>query len=65
MNEINDLKQQVGNLKANLEKVRRAKNRLQRELDAKTKEFEDYKRKVEYVYSSVFDTVRIIEGIEE
>lgn len=65
MNDINDLKQEVGNLKANLEKVRRAKNRLQKELDAKTKQFEDYKRKVEYVYSSVFDTVRIIEGIEE
>lgn len=62
--EINDLKQEIGNLKANLEKVRRAKNRLQKELDAKTKEFEDYKQSVKVVFSSVYDTIDLIEGKE-
>lgn len=36
-----------------------------KQLTNSQKEFDEYKRKVEYVYSSVFDTVRIIDGIED
>jgi len=65
MIDINDLKQEVGNLKANLEKIRKEKIKLRKELEKTQKDFAEYKSKVDFVYSSVFDAVRIIESIED
>ena len=65
MIDINDLKQEVGNLRANLEKIRKERTKLSKELEKTQKDFAEYKSKVDFVYSSVFDTVRIIESIED